>query len=797
MTNYFRRYIKNYSKIAHCLTRLLQKDAKWVWTDEHTAAFKTLRDKLISAPILSYPDFSKQMHITTDASTIAISWYLSFFDDKNNERVISYGGRNLRNAEKSYNICEIEALAIVEAIRAYSVYLSNKFIIHCDNISMQWLNKIKNSKGRLLRWSLLLQSYSFDVIFRPTTKNSVADALSRITHQETLREPAVLLGPIDEDEIMHIDTSENSTNGNEIGDNEKRTELTQLTIRYKNTDKQQSIESVENNDTMMTAVCHLITDRPDLGKLQRECPELGPMIEYLESNTLPDDDKKARQIVIESERYIIENNILFHLFSPRRVQLSHSLPIKQVVVPISMRALVLKSMHDSNFAASHPGLDRTYANIQARFYWKNCWTDVYKYVTSCDQCQAAKRATHAHKAPLIPIAPNQLFERLHIDYVKISNYKPDADGNVPPNELLVIVDSYSRWIEAIPVKTEKAEEAAEILYREVFCRYGAPKIIISDRGKTFLSKLISKLCEFFEIDQHFTSSFHPMSNSVAERTHSNILNSLRTYISSAKDNDWRKLLPGALAAIRAGISTRSSEFSPFYLCFHKEMNLPIQNILSPPLNASSSVAECVEDINKSIELTRKLATDNIKRQQEIYKAQYDKNAAYPSFQVNDLVLLFEPKIPRNCQTPKLWQKYKGPYYITDVHDNFTYSIRHCETHQPHFSRVHANRLKKYISPTMRLYNAHKPRTSEEQSRDSSLSTPTTSEHSRSKTTDKQWYAADKLLATRMRNKIREYKVKWSGNYPPSWVRSDDVTPALIQEYHINRRQKRKRRSTRH
>ena len=814
MLNYFRKYIFNFSKISHCLTRLLQKDAKWVWTDEHTEAFNTLRDKLISAPILAYPDFSKQMHITTDASTVAISYYLSYFDDQNNERVVSYQGRNLKNWEKSWNICEIEGLAIVESIRYFSVYLSNKFIIHCDNISMKWLDKIKNSNGRLLRWSLLLQSYNFEVVHRTSKQNPVCDALSRRTYPETT-EPPILHGPIDEDEIMHIDVSDNSTNGGEVDQTTPSRELIQLTIRYK-TDNRTNTHPLndddnENHKTVADTVCHLITDRPDLSKLQRECPELSLIINYLESNTLPDDDRQARQVVIESDRYLIENNILYHLFTPRRYENTNSLPIKQVAVPITMRALVLRSMHDTNFGASHPGLDRTYKNLQARFYWKNSWTDVYKYVSSCEECQASKRSPHLRKAPLLPIAPNQLFERIHMDYVKISNFKPDANGDVPPNELLVVVDSFSKWVEAIPVKTERAEEAAEVLYREIFCRYGAPKILVSDRGKTYMSKLLSKLCECFEIEQHFTSSYHPMANSVAERTHSSILNSLRTYMSPPNDRNWTKYLPGILAALRAGISTRGSQFSPFYLCFHKEMNLPIQNILSPPANANVNTSECIDDLNQSIELTRKIATDNIMRQQENYKTQYDKNAAYPSFQVGDLVLLFEPKIPRNCQTPKLWQKYKGPYYVEDAHDNFTYSLRHCETHQPHFSRVHANRLKKFVPPSMRLYNAHNTTLSQAKhsSPSNDLNHQTNNNDSNNSQADntqhlpiarnndqrprnqKEWFSVDKLLATRVRNKVREYKVKWSGDFPPSWVRSNDITPALKQEYHINRTQKRK------
>jgi hypothetical protein len=138
-----------------------------------------------------------------------------------------------------------------------------------------------------------------------------------------------------------------------------------------------------------------------LSKLQRECPELSLIINYLESNTLPDDDRQARQVVIESDRYLIENNILYHLFTPRRYENTNSLPIKQVAVPITMRALVLRSMHDTNFGASHPGLDRTYKNLQARFYWKNSWTDVYKYVSSCEECQASKKIPSFTKSSVV------------------------------------------------------------------------------------------------------------------------------------------------------------------------------------------------------------------------------------------------------------------------------------------------------------------------------------------------------------------------------------------------------------
>ncbi len=103
-----------------------------------------------------------------------------------------------------------------------------------------------------------------------------------------------------------------------------------------------------------------------------------------------------------------------------------------------------------------------------------------------------------------------------------------------------------------------------------------------------------------------------------------------------------------------------------------------------------------------------MAIENIKSQQEVYKQNYDRTARYPQFDVGDQVLLYTPSIKPGT-SPKLTQKYHGPYYITDANDqNFTYSITDSSTHKVHPSRVHANRLKLFHSPANRLYNAYDP-----------------------------------------------------------------------------------------
>ncbi|CAG2256466.1 unnamed protein product [Mytilus edulis] len=149
-----------------------QKSAK-----RHLISSKRL---LCSAPILVYPNMSKPFILTTDASGTAIGYILGQLDSKGQEKVIAYGGRSLAQGERAWGVSELECLAVLEGIKSYHVYLANShFKVYTDHQALKWLTNIKQSTGRLARWSVLLQGYSFDICFRPGKKNGNADCLSR------------------------------------------------------------------------------------------------------------------------------------------------------------------------------------------------------------------------------------------------------------------------------------------------------------------------------------------------------------------------------------------------------------------------------------------------------------------------------------------------------------------------------------------------------------------------------------------------------------------------------------------
>lgn len=146
MCNYYRKFVKDYAKLSSPLNNLLRKDTKFHWTEECQSSFETLKQSLISSPILAYPDLSKSFILTCDASSSAIGFVLGQLDSSGKEHVIAFGGRSLSPCERKWSTSEQEMLAILEGIRAYRIYLSDKkFSIYTDHKALKYVMDQKRS----------------------------------------------------------------------------------------------------------------------------------------------------------------------------------------------------------------------------------------------------------------------------------------------------------------------------------------------------------------------------------------------------------------------------------------------------------------------------------------------------------------------------------------------------------------------------------------------------------------------------------------------------------------------------
>ena len=182
MAGYYRKFCPNFSTIAEPLTRLLSKRVKFTWSPECEIAFQKLKAILESSPVLVAPNFSKLFKLVVDASEVASGSALLQEDEVGVDHPVCYFSKKFNKSQLNYSTIEKECLALVLAIKHFEVYLSSSSLPICvfsDHNPLVFINKMKNSNQRLLRWSLMLQEYNIEVRHIRGKDNVIADCLSR------------------------------------------------------------------------------------------------------------------------------------------------------------------------------------------------------------------------------------------------------------------------------------------------------------------------------------------------------------------------------------------------------------------------------------------------------------------------------------------------------------------------------------------------------------------------------------------------------------------------------------------
>ena len=153
---FYRRFIKDFSKISRPLCRLLEKETKFEFGEKCKCALEEIKDILIRAPIMATPDWNKELGIMCDANDFSMGVVLGQRAYKT-FRAIYYARKTFNEAQENYSTIEKEMLAIVFTCEMFRPYiLGSHVIVHTDHATIKYLMVKKDAKPRLIRWVLLL-----------------------------------------------------------------------------------------------------------------------------------------------------------------------------------------------------------------------------------------------------------------------------------------------------------------------------------------------------------------------------------------------------------------------------------------------------------------------------------------------------------------------------------------------------------------------------------------------------------------------------------------------------------------
>ena len=201
---FYRRFIKDFSKIARPLCRLLEKDAKFKFDESCQRSFEEIISRLVEAPIIAKPDWNKEFEIMCDASDYAIGAVLGQRTDEM-FKAIYYASKTFNEAQENYSTTEKEMLAIVFACENFRPYiLGSHVIIHTDHAAIKYLMAKKEAKSRLIRWVLLLQEFDLDIKDKKGCDNVIADHLSKVEKPVVLKEEKEIAEHFPDEQLFQL-----------------------------------------------------------------------------------------------------------------------------------------------------------------------------------------------------------------------------------------------------------------------------------------------------------------------------------------------------------------------------------------------------------------------------------------------------------------------------------------------------------------------------------------------------------------------------------------------------------------
>ena len=312
------------------------------------------------------------------------------------------------------------------------------------------------------------------------------------------------------------------------------------------------------------------------------------------------------------KEFTLQDNLLYLQATPTNSQ--DTAPV--FVVPTADWQAAIEGCHRS---AGHQGCDRTLSLMKERFWWPGMSQALLKAIANCGRC--IQYEAKGQLPPMQPIICTKLMELVHIDYVGME-VTIATDRKPVVRNVLVVVDHFTRYVQAFITKNHMARTTAQVLYNNYFSVFGFPQCLMSDQGTEFCGKVIVAMCSLLGVEKIHTTPYHPQTNGLAKRVHQTL-----QHMIGKLDPEKRRKWPAHIGSIIIAYnSTRSlvTGYSPYYLMFGHRPRLPI-DLLFPTCRTQmlthtidKYIASLYDRLRDSLAIAQDCAVKEAQRQKRLY-----------------------------------------------------------------------------------------------------------------------------------------------------------------------------------
>ena len=550
--NFYRRFVKDFAKIAKPLNDLTKKDVKWSWSIDCQQAFDSLKEIITSAPVLSFPDHNKPKMIETDASKFAYGAILSQLEG-DVWKPLAYMSRTMQPTETRYDVHDKELLAIVKALNEWQQYLPNlagaPTLVISDHQNLQYFTTARQVKPRQLRWKEFLSGFNIKILYRPGKSSTKPDALSRRYDHDIVEDPKeeVILEP----------------------------------TLFANT-----ISEAYFPDVLQAVIASMeVTEEPSLPKEiwheQMKDPLIRGFLMIKESDTKvipPGWDWNGEYWTKDGRMY----------------------------VPAKVRHKVLRAHHDAK-TAGHPGQLRTLELVSRDYWWPQMSTYVKTYVSTCDSCNRNKTFPGKPVGFLKPTeVPTRPWQHISSDLI---TQLPQSNGF---DAILVIVCLLSKMLRLIPTTSDLSSYGmAKLFLEHVWRVFGFPEKVISDRGPQYASNFMRDLANMLGIKLGLSTAYHPQTDGQTERANQEVEQYLRHFVNEYQ-SDWADLLVTAEFSINNRVNA-STKASPFQLVYGFSPRVGLEPRKGSKIEKVEEFSSRMQDTWKDTQAALRLAKEDMAR----------------------------------------------------------------------------------------------------------------------------------------------------------------------------------------